>query len=161
MKYVFLMIAVFMMFIIGYLMEPALRDAMTPELVEQEPAVVEVEKPSPVDVPSPEPEPVATVEPEAEDEDGKPPIDLSDNEIRRVMQQSIQDAEIKHFTIGQVTTWKDFGEEENDGVTYQFGLLDYRDESGIFGPREFEAKALIRNGKVEKWIWTSNGMQIP
>lgn len=176
MKYIILLVGVFFCFVLGYLVEPKLRGSLMDEgkNSEPEPVVEGVPEPTPQPTPDPEPEVASVVEPEPEpvpepepEPESQSPGDEqpvlaapTDNEIRQIMHQSIQQAEINHFTISQVTQWKDFGDEQIDGTTYQFGLIDYSEET-IFGKREFEAKALIRDGKVEKWIWTSNGMRIP
>jgi hypothetical protein len=166
MKYVILLTGVVFCFLLGYLLAPKLRDS-TPvaeaggaQSVEE---AVEVPTPEPQAAPEPAAESIDEVELDSEADGQVNPPDLAaldDNEVRQIMHDSIQRAEIDHFTLGQITRWKEFGEEQVDGVVYQFGLVDYR-ENTIFGEREFEAKALIRDGKVEKWIWTSNGMRIP
>lgn len=169
MKCVVILVVVFFCFLFGYFFEPKLRDSLTGEVKapESEPVVEGVVKseqpPQSAVEPEVEPEVEPAVEPAVDPiptEDEKPVVAVPIDEIRQMMQHSIQQAEIHHFTIGQVTQWKDFGEEQIDGVNYQFGLIDYR-ENTIFGEREFEAKALIRNGKVEKWVWPINGMRIP
>lgn len=169
MKYAVIILALFLTFLAGYVVEPMMRGILVaPPRVEEPAAVPEPfvpeapPDPGPQPQPEPEPEPEPELEPEPEPEPEPDPLPAAptDNEIRQVMYQSIQRAEIDRFTIGQVSEWKEFGEEEIDGVTYQFGLLEYR-EPTLFGEREREAKALIRDGKVEKWIWTSNGLRIP
>jgi hypothetical protein len=80
--------------------------------------------------------------------------------IHQIMQRSLLDSEVTHFTVAQVIEFKEVGQTEISGVSYDFGMIDYR-ENTIFGERVYQAKALIRDGKVEKWIWPSNGMQIP
>ena len=173
MKYPLLLVGVLFCFLLGYLLEPSLRSAK----------ITEGEKPEAVEPVATEPPPQAGAEPIADPEptpeierptEPEPPTETeppavveipalpapTDNEIRQIMYESVQKAEIDHFTIGQITQWKNFGEEQIDGVSYRFGLIDYRQQT-IFGEREVEAKALIRDGKVEKWIWTSNGMRIP
>ena len=167
MKYVVLFFALLLAFVLGYLLEPSLRDSLTGERKKNTPAPPEEEvvtvpvvdpEPVPEPVPEPAPEPDPAPEP-VDDDEPAPPPPASDNELREIMYQSIQQAEIERFTIGQVTEWKSFGEEVIDGQTYRVGIIDYKEDT-IFGERTFEAKALIRDGKVEKWIWTSNGMRI-
>jgi hypothetical protein len=46
-----------------------------------------------------------------------------------------------------------------DGETYQTGLAAYKAET-IFGPKTVQAKALIKGGKVIKWIYAKTGMEI-
>lgn len=150
-------------------MEPHLRDtliASTEKAEPEPPAGAEAVVPRAESIPQAEPEPVP--EPEAEPEPVPEVVSLeeeveyaapTDNEIREIMTGSIEREEIKHFTVGQVREWKEFGEEEIDGEAYHYGLIDYVEETSL-GERTIEAKALIRNRKVEKWIWTRSDMRI-
>lgn len=173
MKYLLLPVGVVLAFVLGYMVEPFLRDTLVasaqnaePEITADEEIVVAEEpEPEPEPEPGPEPEPepeivsvpeVVTVEPVAEEVDLPAP---TDSEIRQIMSDSIEQREIQHFTLTQVTEWKEVGEEEIDGDTYHFGLIDYVEDTSL-GERVIEAKALIRSRKVEKWIWTRSGMRI-
>lgn len=191
------------MFILGYVLEPTMRDALTLESPEPEPevsapasdvaavepepaiedpettptepeiAVVEPETPATTpgqEVSGTEPDPedeievvVAPEEPAPTEPTGPvvtPVADSEDIQIRQLMHQSLQNGEISHFDVSQVTRVTDVGQEVINGVQYQFGILEYRDNT-VFGQRDFEAKALIRDGKLEKWVWPANGMRIP
>ncbi|MGB6219924.1 hypothetical protein [Haloferula sp.] len=98
----------------------------------------------PVEPPAPAPEAVTELTPE---------------EIVSVMQASVKDGEIKEFTFDQVIEWNASDEKESGGETYQSGLASYKAET-IFGVKNIQAQALIKEGKVEKWIWPKSGMEI-
>lgn len=124
--------------------------------------------PEPVPEPTPEPPPVATNEEKMDEPAPKPePIPepastggaLSADDIVKVMQESIKSAQVKEFTFEQVLSWKPGEEEEVDGSKYQTGLAAYKAET-IFGVKTIQAKALIKGGKVTKWIWPNSGMEI-
>ena len=172
MKYLLLLIGVFFAFVLGYLMEPGLRGTLVPTAHPpgpEPPAVEETVKPEPEPVPESVPESVPDPDPEVVPDVPDVPeveeveeVELpapTDDEIRQIMSDSIEQAEIQHFGLNQVTEWKEFGEEEIDGETYHFGRIDYVEETSL-GERTIEAKALIRHRKVEKWIWTRSGMRI-
>ena len=75
------------------------------------------------------------------------------------MQESIRTGQIKEFSFDQVLTWKADADETIDGKTYQIGLASYKAET-IFGVKTIQAKALIKDGKVQRWIWPKSGMEI-
>ena len=75
------------------------------------------------------------------------------------MQESIRDGQIKEFKFEQVLGWKAGEKETVDGQTFQTGLVSYKAET-IFGVKTIQAKALIQNGKVLRWIWPKSGMEI-
>lgn len=75
------------------------------------------------------------------------------------MQESVQAAQIKEFTFAQVLEWKAGSDESVDGETYQTGIASYKAET-IFGVKTIQAKALLKGGKVQRWIWPKSGMEI-
>ncbi|MEP4079194.1 hypothetical protein [Haloferula sp.] len=85
--------------------------------------------------------------------------ELSPEEIVTVMQTSVKSGEIKEFTFEQVLGWKAAEDKESGGETYQSGLASYKAET-IFGVKNIQAQALIKDGKVAKWIWPKSGMEI-
>lgn len=119
----------------------------------------------PVPEPAPEPEPVAEKTPIPGPEPmGKPeaetePAAEGSGEVVAAMQASIKAAEIKEFTFDQVTEWKAAENETVDGESYQTGLASYSAET-IFGNKVIQAKALVKGGKVQRWIWPKSGMEI-
>ena len=112
------------------------------------PAVVS----NPTPTPTP-PEPAPAPEPEPE------PAALNEEQIVAAMKASVSGGVIKEFTTEQVQAWKIGDEEIVDGETYQTGLAAYKAET-IFGPKTVQAKALIKGGKVVKWIYAKTGMEI-
>ena len=108
--------------------------------------VVSNPEPMPVVEPTPVPDPV---------EDTK----LGDDEIIALMKDSIAGGAVKEFTSDQVKGWKTNGEETIDGTEYQTGLAAY-EAATIFGVRPVQAKALIKDGKIERWVYAKSGMEI-
>ena len=69
------------------------------------------------------------------------------------MQDSIRRGAIKEFNFSQVLNWEASAEPETvDGETYQTGLASYKAET-VFGVKTIQAKALIKDGKVIRWLW--------
>lgn len=136
--------------------------------------VTTVDPPSPAPDPAPEPmdepvqiDPEPAPEPETEPADAppepvveeEPPAPAGDVDVVAVMQASIRSGEIKEFNETQVQGWQAGEEEVSDGTTYQTGLVAYTAET-LFGVRTIQAKAYIKDGKVERWIWPNSGMEI-
>ena len=120
--------------------------APAPEpLPEKEPEVVTQPQPQPMPAPEPAPAPVAS--------------SLSPDQIVTLMQNSIRSGQIKEFTFNQVQSWKGAESEEVNGETFQTGLVAYKAET-IFGVKSIQAKAMIQNGKVVRWIWPTSGLEI-
>jgi hypothetical protein len=102
---------------------------------------------------TPTPEPSAP-EPPATAPPSSPVVDVVE-----VMKEHIRSGAIKEFTFAQVLGWKNLADEAINGETYQTGLAAYKAET-IFGEKTIEAKALIQNGQVVRWIWPKSGMEI-
>ena len=112
--------------------------------------------------PTPTPEPMPVVEPEPEPAPTPAPVGgakLSDDEIIALMKESIAGGAVKEFTSDQVKGWKPNGDETIDGTEYQTGLAAY-EAATIFGVRPVQAKALIKDGKIERWVYAKSGMEI-
>lgn len=77
----------------------------------------------------------------------------------KVMQESIRGAQVKEFTFDQVLGWEAGGDETVDGEIFKTGTVSYKAET-IFGVKTIQAKALIKDGKVQRWIWPKSGMEI-
>jgi hypothetical protein len=141
--------------------EPGQAPETTPA-TEPEPAPA----PEPTPAPAPEPAPVAEPEP-APAPAPEPPATPTTTDappavptnIVVIMQESIRDGQIKEFKFEQVLGWKAGENETVDGQTFQTGLVSYKAET-IFGVKTIQAKALIQNGKVVRWIWPKSGMEI-
>jgi hypothetical protein len=136
-----------------------------PELVVTPPPVPEVPvepaapepAPAPDPAPAPEPAPVPAAEPAPAPAPATPdgPVD-----VVAVMQGSIKGGEIKEFTFDQVLDWQaGDGTETVDGETYHTGIASYKAET-VFGVKTIQAKALIKGGKVVRWLWPKSGMEI-
>ncbi len=125
---------------------PAVVTAVDP-VPAPDPAVV-TPVPTPEPVPAPEPAPATPTT-----------AALSPEDVVKVMQESIRTAQVKEFTFDQVIGWKATENEQVDGETYQTGLAAYKAET-IFGVKNIQAKALIKDGKVIRWIWPTSGLEI-
>jgi hypothetical protein len=79
--------------------------------------------------------------------------------VVKVMQESIRSAQVKEFTFDQVLGWEPASDETVDGESYKIGMVSYKAET-IFGVKTIQAKALIKDGKVQRWIWPKSGMEI-
>ena len=113
--------------------------------------------PAPVTPPTADlPEP-ATLEPPPAPEPA--PVEAGTTDVVKAMQDSVKAAQIKEFTFEQVLEWKAEADEAVDGETYQIGLASYKAET-IFGVKMIQAKALLKGGKVQRWIWPKSGMEI-
>lgn len=144
--------------------QPALGTPATPVI---KPPVVASNDPAPSSTPAPAVEPMEPAEPgpepELEPEPEPEPVSvakLTPERIVEVMKKSIEGGAVKVFTLDQVTDWKASEDEDIDGVEYQTGLAAYKAQT-IFGEQLVQAKALIKDGKVEKWLYAKTGMEIP
>ncbi len=109
-------------------------------------------EPAPAPEPAPMPEPTPAPTPEA-------PSVAGSTDVVKAMQDSIKAAQIKEFTFEQVLNWEAAADETVDGESYQTGLASYKAET-IFGVKTIQAKALLKGGKVQRWIWPKSGMEI-
>jgi len=80
-------------------------------------------------------------------------------DVVKTMQDSIKSGQIKEFTFDQVLSWKDEGSENVGGENFQVGSCSYKADT-IFGVKTIQAKAFIKNGKVQRWIGLKSGMDI-
>jgi hypothetical protein len=88
-----------------------------------------------------------------------PPVGKAGAVIVKIMQTSIRSGQLKEFAFNQVRGWKPEANETVDGVLYQTGVAAYKAET-VFGSKTILAKALIKNGKVARWIWPRSGIAI-
>ncbi len=103
------------------------------------------------------PEPTQPVEPEVP-VTPETPTQTADPVL--VMKASIASGQISKFSAAQVIEWKAGASSETiDGETYQVGNVTYQAETP-FGTKNLPAKALIKGGKVVRWISPKSGMQI-
>ena len=122
---------------------------VTPPTGDSEEPAVKMPEPTPTPEPAPVPPPA-----------GEPaPTVTGTSDAVTAMQDSIKTAQIKEFKFDQVLGWKAEADEVVDGETYQTGVASYKAET-IFGVKTIQAKALIKGGKVQRWIWPKSGMEI-
>lgn len=136
--------------------------APTPPAVVGTPAPTPAPTPTPAPAPEPTPAPTPTPAPAPTPEptpESTPSAALTAEQIEAAMQASIKDGAVKEFKFEDVKAWKAGEEEDVDGVTYQTGMAAYQAET-IFGPKPVQAKALIKDGKVVKWVYAKTGMEI-
>jgi hypothetical protein len=110
--------------------------------------------PAPVPTPAIEPAPSVPAEPVS-----TPVAETGSSDAVKIMQTSIQARQVTEFTFDQVLEWVAGPDEVMDGETYQTGIASYKAET-IFGVKTIQAKALIKGGKVQRWIWPKSGMDI-
>ena len=125
--------------------------------------------PTPTPTPTPAPAPVAKIDPVVPNPEPMPVVEptpapaadakLDEDKIIALMKDSIAGGAVKEFTSDQVKGWKANGEETIDGTEYQTGLAAY-EAATIFGVRPVQAKALIKDGKIERWVYAKSGMEI-
>ena len=125
--------------------------------------------PTPAPAPAPAPAPVAKIDPVVPNPEPMPVVEptpapaadakLGEDKIIALMKDSIAGGAVKEFTSDQVKGWKANGEETIDGTEYQTGLAAY-EAATIFGVRPVQAKALIKDGKIERWVYAKSGMEI-
>jgi len=84
---------------------------------------------------------------------------LSPDEIVALMKKFIAAGTLKEFKSEQVVTWKPSEDESIDGVNYQIGLVTYKAQT-IFGEKPVNAKALIKGGEVDRWVFAKSGMEM-
>ena len=77
-----------------------------------------------------------------------------------IMKASLAAKQISKFTASQVLEWEAGAASETiDGESYQIGNVMYQSETP-FGTKNLPAKALIKDGKVVRWISPKSGMEI-
>jgi hypothetical protein len=139
------------------LAEPPIAPAPIPEPI---PAPEPTPTPAPIPEPIPAPDPAPAPVPETVPAPQPAPTTASGpTDAVKLMQESVRAGQIKEFTFDQVLAWKAEPDETIDGETYQTGLASYKAET-IFGVKTIQAKALIKDGKVQRWIWPKSGMEI-
>ncbi len=80
-------------------------------------------------------------------------------DVVKLMQNSINAGEIKEFGFAAVTEWKAEEDETIEGEIYKIGIATYKAET-ILGLKMIQAKALIKDGKVVRWIRPKTGREI-
>ena len=125
-----------------------------------EPVVEPMPEPAPTPTPTPAPEPTPAPAPAPEPAPAPAPtVATGPVDVVKVMQESIRAAQVKEFTFDQVLGWEAGGDETVDGEIFKTGTVSYKAET-IFGVKTIQAKALVKDGKVQRWIWPKSGMEI-
>lgn len=146
---------------------------------------VTVPQETPVTIPEPQPtaqvkpvtpvehEPTASVEPEptpqkavipepqkpAQPAKPVPTANTREVDVVKLMQSSIRKREISEFQYNDVVDWKQAPNETYQGSVFQVGIASYKAET-VMGEKQILAKALIKDGKIVRWIWPKSGLQI-
>ena len=76
-----------------------------------------------------------------------------------VMIDSIKAGDVTEITLEKIQYWRWNGYEQIGGTDYYTGVVGYQTET-IFGEINTEGKALIRGGKVAKWIYSGSEEEI-
>lgn len=140
---------------------PVVPDVTTPPVMPEPPPVAQPETDTTPAIPDPVPPPQPMPEPATE---SAPPPDATPTaagpeQVVKIMQDSLRAKQIKRFTLEEVTEWKAGPDEMVDGESYQTGTAAYK-ETTILGAKIMRGKALIKGGKVQRWIWPTSGVQI-
>lgn len=73
---------------------------------------------------------------------------------------SIKAGEVTEIKPDNVKSWSDPAQEKIDGTEYWTVNVKYETQT-MFGKFETEAQARIKNGRVEKWVYTGSGEVVP
>ncbi len=108
--------------------------------------------PAPAPVPTPAPAPALTPEPTATGP-------MSSSDVVAIMKNSLMNKQIHEIGFEQVSNWQPGPVETIGGQSYDTGTIIYSTEF-LGTKRDVEAKALIQNGKVIRWIWPKSGIEL-
>ncbi|MDI1312583.1 hypothetical protein [Prosthecobacter sp.] len=86
----------------------------------------------------------------AKDADGSYPLLLA----------SMKSGEVTEIKPDSIKSWSDVTKEKIDGTEYWTVNVKYETQT-MFGKFETEAQARIKNGRVEKWVYTGSGEVVP
>ncbi|WP_395719258.1 hypothetical protein [Prosthecobacter sp.] len=73
---------------------------------------------------------------------------------------SMKSGEVTEIKPDNVKSWGEAAQEKIDGTDYWTVNVKYETQT-MFGKFETEAQARIKNGKVEKWVYTGSGEIVP
>jgi hypothetical protein len=85
-----------------------------------------------------------------QEEDGKVPL----------MLESMFNGDVTEISPEIIEEWGPIVQEEIDGEPYWTATVSYSAMT-LFGKIQSEAQALMRHGKVRKWIYTGSGEVVP
>jgi hypothetical protein len=73
---------------------------------------------------------------------------------------SMKAGEVTEIKLDSIKSWGDAQREKIDGADYWTVNVKYETQT-MFGKFETEAQARIKNGRVEKWVYTGSGEVVP
>ncbi len=73
---------------------------------------------------------------------------------------SMKAGEVTEIKTDNIKSWGDPAQEKIDGADYWTVNVKYETQT-MFGKFETEAQARIKNGRVEKWVYTGSGEVVP
>jgi len=73
---------------------------------------------------------------------------------------SMKAGEVTEIKPDNIKSWSDPTQEKIDGAEYWTVNVKYETQT-MFGKFETEAQARIKNGRVEKWVYTGSGEVVP
>ena len=100
-----------------------------------------------------------TVLNEYENKIGKMPVRDGQGRVA-LMVQSIEAGDVTEVNLNEISHWGPVRYELVDRQPYWTGTVNYKTNS-LFGTFDTEAMALIRNGKVEAWVYTGSLEEVP
>jgi len=80
--------------------------------------------------------------------------------IITAMVESLRAKQIKETTEERITAWGDLNIEQIEGKSYWTGTIQCTVDNAIFGPTPTELMALIRDGKVIKWLYSGSKEEV-
>ncbi|HVJ44890.1 MAG TPA: hypothetical protein VM511_00790 [Luteolibacter sp.] len=84
---------------------------------------------------------------------------LAQDEIVKIMQESIKSGQVKSFKLEDVSEWTSAEPEELNGVKYNIGMVTYTGTT-FMGKSQLKGKAFISGGKVTNWINPKSGTDL-
>jgi len=73
---------------------------------------------------------------------------------------SMKSGEVTEIKPDNIKSWGDPQQEKIDGTDYWTVNVKYETQT-MFGKFETEAQARIKNGRIEKWVYTGSGEVVP
>lgn len=94
-----------------------------------------------------------------ENEIGKMPEAENDGRVS-IMVRSIRSGDVTEIKLNEISYWGPIRYEIVDNRAYWTATVNYKTTS-LFGTFPTEAMALMRNGKVENWLYTGSLEEVP
>lgn len=136
------------------------KELAVPKMLERIKNPVVAQNPDPVDPAPKDPDPVAPGDPDpSPDPTPTPAAKLGEAAIVALLKEDVAAGKVTEFKADQVTAWQAGNDMEFDGENYQTGRVTFKAET-ILGVQEHEAIALIKDGKVHKWMWAKTKLEM-